>query len=137
MAMEMIDGRKRQLVGRGERLRSRGSHEQRSDQPRSAGNRDERDLVPRRGRRAQSLVDDLPDQLEVMARGDLWDHPAVAVVDPLRGDHVGADLPLRGYDRCAGVIAAGFEGENHVSAGGCRGATTMPPPEPRPPPLAT
>ncbi len=68
-----------------------------------------------------------PDQLEVVARGDLGDDAAIAVMDSLRGDHVGADLAPVGDHRRAGVVAAGLEREDHPGAPGARGLLGGPP----------
>ena len=55
------------------------------------------------------------DQLEVVARGDLRHHAAVArVQQPLGGDHVRRDLAVAAHDRGAGVVAARLDGEDHV-----------------------
>ena len=55
------------------------------------------------------------DQLEVVARGDLGDDAAEAIVDALRGDHVRADLAVARDDRGAGVVAARLEREDQRS----------------------
>ena len=88
VAVQVIDGRERQLVRRGERLRGREADEQRRDQPRAAGDGDELDVGQPDAGAGERVVDDVADQLEVVARGDLRDDAAVAVVDPLRRDHV-------------------------------------------------
>ena len=58
------------------------------------------------------------DQLEVVARGDLRDDAAEAVVDALRGDDVRADLAVGRDDGRAGVVAAGLDARG--SRGGSR-----------------
>ena len=78
--------------------------------------RDHVHAIERGVSRGERVVDDGPDQVEVMARGDLRDHAAVAIVDPLGRDHVGPDLAVLGDDRRAGVVAAGLEREDHPDA---------------------
>jgi hypothetical protein len=56
-------------------------------------------------------------ELEVVARGDLRHHPAVArVEETLRGDHVRTDLAVLGHHGGAGVVAARLDAEDHAVA---------------------
>ena len=66
--------------------------------------------------RVERVGDDGVDQLQVMAARDLGHDAAVAVVDPLRGDDVGPDLPILGDDGRTGVVTARLQGEDHAVA---------------------
>ncbi len=50
---------------------------------------------------------------------------AEAIVHPLRGDHVGADLTVGSDDRGTGVVAAGLDREDHVVSHGVPTARHM------------
>jgi len=65
---------------------------------------------------AQRVGDGIVDQLQVVPGGDLRDHPAIAIVNSLRGDHVGEDPALRGDDRRARVVATGLQGKYAAGA---------------------
>ena len=116
MAVQVVDRRERQFVRRRESL-GRGHADQKSrDQSRPARDRDHVEVRERRSGALERVVDDVADQLEVVPRGDLGHHAAVAVVDPLGGDHVRADLSLVCDDRRAGVVTARLEREDHPDA---------------------
>ena len=115
VAVQVVDGRERQPAGGGERLGGGDADEQRADQAGALGHGDRLDVVQRRARLLQRVVDDHVDQLEVVARGVLGHDAAEAVVDPLGGDDAGADLAVAGHDGGAGVVAARLEREDHVN----------------------
>ena len=77
-------------------LARRDADEQRADEARALGDGDRgrRRAEPRRAA-AERVGDHGGHELEVVARGDLGHHAAVAVVDALRGDDVGADRARR------------------------------------------
>ena len=87
-----------------------------ADQARALRHRHELDVGQADLGLVQRVLDDGADQLQMVAAGDLGHDPAVAVVDALRGDDVGADLPSGGHDSRAGVVAGGLEGEDHPAA---------------------
>jgi hypothetical protein len=82
--VQMVDARQRELVRGGECLRRGEPDEQRRDQTRATGHGDQVDLLERGAGARERIVDHVPDQLEVVARGDLGYDTAVAVVNPLR-----------------------------------------------------
>ena len=85
--------------------------------PGPARDRDLLDVGERRARPLERVVDDRVEHLEVLARGDLRHHAAVALVQqPLRRDHVGADRAVARDERGAGVVAAGLDAEDHAVA---------------------
>ncbi len=100
----------RQPLGR------RDPDQQCTDEAGSAGDRDQIELGQGSAGDPQGVVDDVADQLQMVSRGDLGHDSAVAIVDPLGGDHVGEDLTLVGDDRGAGVVAACFQREDHPEA---------------------
>ena len=110
--LQMIDRRERQLAGRGQGLSGGEPDQQRSHEPRTLGRGDQLDLLERHARLAQRLLDDEVDQLEVLARGDLRDDSAEAIVHSLRGDHVRAQAPVGAEHRRAGVVAAALQRED-------------------------
>ena len=114
VALQVVDRRERQPPRGREPLGRRDADQQRADQPGPCVTRDERDVVERRARLAQRVVDDRVDELEVMARGDLRHDPAEAVVHALGGDDRGQHLAGVGDDRRAGVVAGGLEREDQV-----------------------
>ncbi len=93
MALQVVDRRERQPPRGGQPLGGRHADQQRADEPWPLRDRDELDVVQPHPGAGERVVDDGVDELEVMARGDLRHHAAVAVVHALRGDDVGADLP--------------------------------------------
>ena len=112
MAVQVVDGGQRQPPGRRQRLRGLHAHEQGADESRSLCDRHQVGVVQRGPGLGQRVVDHVVDQLEMVAGGDLGHHSAVAVVDALRGDDVGAHRPVRVDDRRAGVVAAGLQRED-------------------------
>ena len=83
MALQVVDRGQRQAAPGGQALGRGHAHEQRADQPGPLGDGDEVDVVERDVGRAQRVVDDVVDEREVVAGGDLGHHAAVAVVDAL------------------------------------------------------
>jgi len=75
--VQVIDGHERQASRPCERLRGRHADEERADQPRPGRDGDGVDVVERRARLVQRLLDDRGDELEVPARRDLRDDAAV------------------------------------------------------------
>ena len=120
VALQVIDRRERQPPRGGQPLGGRDADEQRADEPGPLRDRDELDVVEPHAGAGERVVDDGVDELEVMARGDLRHHAAVAVVDALRGDDVRADLPRRRDDGRAGVVAARLEREDQSAPAGRR-----------------
>ena len=96
MALQVVDGRQRQPARGGQALRGGDADEQRADQARALGDGDQLGVVERGAGAREGVVDDRVDELEVVAAGDLRHDAAVAVVDALGGDDVGADLARRG-----------------------------------------
>ena len=119
MALQVVDGRERQLARGRERLGRREADEQRADQPGALRGGDQLDVVePDRPRRSSARCDDRVDELEVVARGDLGHDAAEVLVHGLRGDHVGADAPVAVDHRRARVVAAGLQREDaHTGPG--------------------
>ena len=113
VALEVVDGRQRQPPRGGQALGGGDADEQRADQARALGDRDQLGVVERGARLGEGVVDDRVDELEVVARGDLGHDAAVAVVDALGGDDVRADLAGAGDHRRAGVVAGRLEREDH------------------------
>jgi len=79
----VIDGHEGQAPTGRERLGAGHPDEQCPHQAGPLGHRDEFDVVEGRPGAGQRVGDDRVDQLEMPARGDLGDHPAVAVVNAL------------------------------------------------------
>ena len=98
VTLQVVDGGERQAANGGDRLRGLDADEQRADEPGPARHRDQLDVVERRAGSAERVVDDRVGELEVVPAGDLGHHTAVAVVHALAGDHVRADLAVRGDD---------------------------------------
>jgi hypothetical protein len=109
------------VIDRGQRQAARGGQpfgrghpdQQGADQPGALGDGDQLDVVERHVGAAQRVVDHVVDQRQVMARGDLGHHAAIAIVDALRGDDVRAHLPRGGDHGSARVVAAGLDGQDH------------------------
>ena len=113
--VQVVHRHERQPARGGERLRGRDADEQRADQPGSARDRDLLDVVEPRAGPLERVGGHRVDQLQVVARGDLRHHAAVArVQQPLRGDHVREDPAVVADDRGAGVVAARLDGEDHA-----------------------
>ncbi len=111
--LQMIDRRERQLAGRRQGLPGRQPDQQRPHEPGTLRRGDQLELLERHARLAQRLLDDEVDQLEVLARGDLRDDTAEAIVHALRGDHVREQAPVGAEHRRAGVVAAALQREDH------------------------
>ena len=113
VAVQVVDRRQREPARGGEGLGGGDADEQRADQARALGDGDQLDVVERGARAGERVVDDGVDQLQVMARGDLGHHAAVAVVDrPARRRRWSAPRRRRD-DRRAGVVAGRLEREDH------------------------
>jgi hypothetical protein len=117
VALEVIDGREWQPAGGGDALRGAEADQQRADQARPLRRGDELDVVEPRAGFGERRIDDGVDELEVVARRDLGDDAAEAVVNALRRDHVRERRPVDADERSAGVVAAGLEREDHCRLG--------------------
>jgi hypothetical protein len=117
MALEVVDRGQRQPAPGGQALGGGHPHQQRADQPGPLRDRHELDVVEGGVRGPQGVVDHVVDEREVVAGRDLGHDAAVAVVDALGGDDVGAHLPRAGDDGRAGVVAAGLDGQDHSCGG--------------------
>ena len=113
MALQVVDGRQRQPARGGQALGGGDADQQRADQARALRDRDQLRVVERGAGAREGVVDDRVDELEVVAAGDLRHDAAVAVVDALGGDDVGADLAVAADHGGAGVVAGGLEREDH------------------------
>ena len=113
MPVQVVDRGQRRAVHRRQRLGRGDADEESRDQPGAARHADQLDLRQLRTGPEEGVLDDSPDQLEVVTGGDLRHDSAVAVVNPLRGDYVRADLALRRDDGRAGVVAARLQGQDH------------------------
>ncbi len=111
--LEVVDAGQRQPGGGRDALGRRDPDQQRADEPRALRDGHQLHDAQRGAGAPQRVVDDVVDQLEVVARGDLGHDAAVAVVDALRGDHVGRDRPVATHERRAGVVAAGLQRQDH------------------------
>ena len=67
------------------------------------------------------------DDEEVVAGSDLGDDPAVEVVHRLRADDTREDVSACADDRGAGVIAAGFDREDHRGSASALGTSSSEP----------
>ena len=113
MALEVVDGRERQLAGRGEALGGSEADQQRADQARPARRGDERDVLDAGAGTREGLGHNRLEQFEMMARRDLGHDAPKAVVDLLRGDDVCVDRAVLADERRTGVVAARFDREDH------------------------
>jgi len=84
VTVEVVDRDKCCRVRGRDRLRRHKPDQEGSDEPRTLGHRDDVDLRHVRAGTAQRIVDHRPDQIEVLAGGDLGHHAAIAVMDSLR-----------------------------------------------------
>ena len=117
VALQVVDGRQREVARGGQALRGRHAHEEGADEPRPLRDGDEVDVVEPGAGAGQGVVDDRRGELEVVAGGDLGHDAAVAVVHPLARDDVRVDRAVVPDDRRAGVVAARLEREDHAGAG--------------------
>ena len=114
VTVEVVDRDQRLAVRRGQRLGRAQPDQQRADQPGALGDRDLVDLGEAGARLLERGGHHRVDQLEVVARGDLGDDSAVALVErSLGGDDVGED-PRPVDDGGAGVVARRFESEDQA-----------------------
>ena len=114
VTVEVIDRHQRLAVCRRQRLRRAQPDQQRADQPWALGDRDLVDLGEARAGLLERGGHHAVDQLQVVARGDLGDDSAVALVErSLGGDHVRED-PRPVDDGGAGVITRRFESEDQA-----------------------
>ena len=117
VAVQVVDRHERQAPRGGDRLRGREPDEQGADQAGPAGHRHRVDVVEPGPRALQRVGRDRVHKLEVVARGDLRDDPAVAgVQQALRRDRIRADLAAVRHDRGARVVAARLEREDQAVA---------------------
>ena len=115
--VEVVDRDERRPRAPRDRLRRRDADEEGADKPGALGDRDPVDVVERDLRTRERLAHDRSDELQVAPRGDLGDHPAVAVVElRLGGDDGRSDLALVGDDRRSGLVAGRLEREDHEAA---------------------
>ncbi len=121
VALEVVHAGERQARGGGEGLGHLHADEQRSDQARPAGHADAGQVAQLAAGPAQRLVDHGEGALQVVARGELRDHPAVARVQVrLRVHHVGesaaaralARRPVDLHHRGGGLVAARLQAQD-------------------------
>jgi len=89
VAFKMVDGDERQPLREGKRLRVGNSHQQSPGQAGTGGDGDGVQIGEGDAGLGESFADDRDNGAQMLAAGQLRDHPAVARV---RGD-------LRGHDR--------------------------------------
>ena len=115
VAVQVIHRHERQLAGGGKSLRGRQAHQQRADQAGTARDGNGVDVVEPSLGALERVRGDGIHEFQVVARGDLGDHAAVARMQQSLGrDHVRRNLAVTAHDRCARVVAARLEGEDHA-----------------------
>ncbi len=118
MALEMIDRDERNPAREGESPGRRESDEQRTDQARSRGRRDEVDVFEAHGGQGERLLEDGGKVFEVRPGRDLGHDAAVGGVSlHLGGDDVRAHAAFAVEHRDGRLVARGLDSEN-VHAGG-------------------
>ena len=112
VAGEVGDADDRQAAGERGARRVHRADDQAARQARSPGDGHGIDRVPAAGHRRERRVDHGGEPLEVCARRELGNHPAVhRMQGDLRRHHRGADLAAVGEHRRRGLVAGGFDGE--------------------------
>jgi hypothetical protein len=118
MALEVVDRGERQLPRGGQRLGGGEAHQQRPNQAGTPRGGHQVEIPERRAGLLQGLSHHEVDEIQVLARGDLWNYPPEAVVDTLGGDRVGAHPTLPIENGGAGVVAARLERQDpHMKPG--------------------
>ena len=116
MALEMIDGDQRLAGGERQPLAGEQGDHHSADQPRSGGRRDRVDVADGQLRFVEHPPDQVGQDLDVRARGDLRHHPAVGLVGAvLADDRLREDLPVAGDQRRRAVVAGRFKAQDRQS----------------------
>src|SRR3989339_690389 len=110
--VHMVDAHKGKVASRGKALGEREPHEQGADKAWGAGGRHQADVRGLYARFVYCLAGYLLDLHDVLARGDLGDHPAKTGMTLLPMDSVGKDLETAGDHRGRGLVAGGFNAQD-------------------------
>ena len=77
MGLHVMDTQHGAFHGPGQTSRHRGPHQQRPGEPRAAGVGDSGQITALKARLGQAGLGQRQDALNVIARGELWDHTAI------------------------------------------------------------
>jgi hypothetical protein len=113
---EMVDRDERKPARPREPFRNGETHEQRADEAGPLRHADPRDVVEGRSRLVERGCDDRRDELEMPARRDLGDDPAVPGMEVcLRRHDGGEDPPVVAHERGRRLVAGGLDPEDDLA----------------------
>src|SRR5579885_247494 len=112
MRLQVVHPQERQVIGQRERLAHRQTYQQRARQTGTIGRGDGVDILPAAMRLLHRGFDNRQDRRQLLARGHLWYHAAITIVNlDLRGNDIREQIATILDDRRARLIAGAFNTE--------------------------
>jgi hypothetical protein len=118
VALEMVDGDEGKLLREGKRFSVGNAHKESSGEARPIGDSDRVKIAEGDIRLGECGADNRDDGAEMLAGGQLGNHPAVACVSGNLGGDDGTEGAGAALDyRCGGLVTRGFDGEDEAGSG--------------------